>query len=306
MSCFYRWLCFADDILAVYQTQLPDELLNSMVLTAAQNTAFFEDAAQMGIPHETVIQLQQEGISTVADLADFDEDSLKQLADNLRRPGGRAPDPNPGAAPGATIPTPPFAFGAKSQKRLLVACNLVRHYNTVGRMITAANMQWNTVMRNFEIQWKALKDRKDADEPDIPKITKALPVVKWTEAFEDYLSRVVGVRTIPLACVIRADDAVPAAAPALEAGQPHSTEHGSIERELVARASHAHALHRDDDLTVHHATEEAARATQHAASIKPFKRGKDGRGAWMALRNQCAGRDEWEAETKKQENLLHT
>ena len=170
-----------------------------MVLTAAQTIAFFEDAAQMGIPHATVIQLQAEGISTVNDLADFDKDSLQQLADNLRRPGGRVPDPNPNAAPGATIPTPPFVFGVKSQKWLLVACNLVRYYNAVGRPLTAANLQWNTVMRNFEIQWKALKDRKDDDEPDVPTISKALPVIKWTEAFKDYLSRVIGVCTIPLA-----------------------------------------------------------------------------------------------------------
>jgi hypothetical protein len=277
-----------------------------MVLTAAQTTAFFENPEQMGIPHDTVVQLQQEGITTVDDLADFDKDSLQQLADNLRRPGGRVPDPNPGAAPGATIPTPPFVFGAKSQKRLLVACNLVRYYNTVGRPITAANMQWDTVMRNFEIQWKALKDRKDDEEPDVPKISKALPVIKWTEAFEDYLSRVIGVRTIPLAYVIRPDEDVPAAAPLLAAGQPHSAVHGSIETELVARASHAHALYRDDNSAVYHKLEEATRTTQYAASIKPFQRNKDGRGAWMALRNQYAGRDKWEAEIKRQENLLHT
>ena len=29
-------------------------------------------------------------------------------------------------------------------------------------------------MSNFEIQWKALKDRKDEDDPDVPMITKAL------------------------------------------------------------------------------------------------------------------------------------
>ena len=86
-----------------------------MVLTAAQTTAFFEQPAQMGIPHATVVQLQVEGIAVVADLADFDKESLQQLADNLRKPAGRIPDPNPGAAPGATIPTPPFIFGAKSQ-----------------------------------------------------------------------------------------------------------------------------------------------------------------------------------------------
>ena len=276
------------------------------MLTAAQTTAFFEAAAQMGIPHETVLQLQHEGISSVDDLADFDKDSLQQVADNLRRPGGRVPDPNPGAAPGATIPTPPFVFGAKSQKRLLVASNLVRYYDTVGRTITAANMQWNTVMKNFEVQWKALKDRKDDEEPDVPMISKALPIIKWTEAFEDYLSRVIGVRTIPLSYVIRAEETPPAVAPPLEVGQPHSTEHGSVENEMVARASHAHALYRDDNATVYHKLEEATRTTQYAASIKPFQRGKDGRGAWLALRNQYAGRDKWESEIKKQENLLHT
>ena len=54
-------------------------------------------------------------------------------------------------------------------------------------------------MSNFEIQWKALKDRKDEDDPDVPKITKALPIIKWTEAFQDFLHRVTGARMIPLA-----------------------------------------------------------------------------------------------------------
>ena len=44
-----------------------------MVLTAVQTTAFFEENAQMGIPHDSVIQLWNEGISTVNNLADFDK-----------------------------------------------------------------------------------------------------------------------------------------------------------------------------------------------------------------------------------------
>ena len=82
----------------------------------AQMTAFFEDAAQMGIPRVTVIWPQQEGIDGAHDLVDFDKNSLQQLADNLQHLGGRMPDPNPAAAPGAAIPTPPFVFGVKSQK----------------------------------------------------------------------------------------------------------------------------------------------------------------------------------------------
>ena len=87
-----------------------------MVLTAAQMTAFFENADQMVVQHATVVQLAQEGIQSIDDLADFDKDGLQQLADNLQCPGGRVPNPDPGAAAGETIPMPAFMFGAKSQK----------------------------------------------------------------------------------------------------------------------------------------------------------------------------------------------
>ena len=277
-----------------------------MVLTAAQTTAFFESPDQMGIPHATMVQMQHEGIQSIADLADFEEESLQQLADNWRKTGGRIPDPNPNAPAGATIPMSAFTYGAKSQKRLTVACDLIRYYQTVGRDLTAANIQWNQVMSNFEIQWKALKERKDEDDPDVPKITKALPIIKWTEAFQDFLNRVIGARMIPLAYVIQIDPQVPGNAPPFAANQPHSPEHGSVEAELIARAAHTHALFRDDNSVVYYHLEEATRGTSYAASIKPFQRGKDGRGAWKALTRQYAGKDKWKAEIKHQEQLLHT
>ena len=88
-----------------------------MVLTAAQTTAFLESPDQMGIPHATMAQMQQEGIQSVADLADFEKDSLQQLADNLRKPGGRIADPDLNVRVGATIPTPAFTYGEPSLRR---------------------------------------------------------------------------------------------------------------------------------------------------------------------------------------------
>ena len=79
-----------------------------------------------------------------------------------------------------------------------------------------------------------------------------------------------------------------------------------MEGELVARAAHTHALHRDDNSVVYYHLEEAIMGTSYAASIKPFQRGKDGRGAWKALTSQYAGQDKWEAEIMCQEQLLHT
>ena len=280
-----------------------------MVLTVAQTTAFLENAdqmgIQMGIPPATVVQLGIDGIVTVADLADFNKDSLQQLADNLCKPGGRVADPNPGAAARATIPTPAFVFGAKSQKWLGVVCDLVQYYETVGRDLTAPNMRWNQVGKKFEIQWKALKDRKEEDPLEVLKITKTLLIMKWTEAFQDNLHRVIGVRVIPLAYIIRADRGVPMPAPPLAPNQPHSEVHGSIENELVERASHEHPLFRDDNSEVYFKLEEATHRTTYAVSIKPFRRAKNGRGAYEALTSQYAGRDKWESEIHRQDNLLH-
>ena len=300
---FYELIVLPRNNLTVYQTHRQPI---KMVLTAAQTTSFFENADQMRIQHATVVQLALEGIQTVDDLADFDKEALQQLADNLRRPGGKVPNPDPGAAAGSTIPTPAFVFGAKSQKRLGIACELVRYYDTVGRDLTAANMRWNNVIKNFEKQWKALKPKKDDDTLDVPKISKALPIIKWTEEFQGHLHRVIGVTMIPLAYVTRQDEDVPAVAHPLMAGQPHSEAHGSMEGEMIAWASHTHAMFRDDNAAVYYALEEATRSTSYAASIKPFQRTKNGRGALQALTNQYTGNDKWEAEIRRQDDLLHT
>ena len=213
-----------------------------MVLSANATASFFEQDQQMGLPHDTVVRLQAEGIVSINDLAEFDSEAWKQVADNFRKSGGMIPDPAAGAAPGAMIPAPPIVFGAKSQKRLNVASDLVRYYDTVGREPTAGNMQWLQVMRNFEIQWKALKAKADDDIPDVPKITKALPVMKWTESFKDFLARVIGARTIPLSYVIRSEAGVPVAVPPLATNQPYSAVHGSVEDELVARSCIRHCV----------------------------------------------------------------
>jgi hypothetical protein len=59
-------------------------------------------------------------------------------------------------------------------------------------------------MKNFSEQWKALENKKGGDEVDVPMISNALPVIKWTEAFRDYMHRVIGVCSIPLAYMLSA------------------------------------------------------------------------------------------------------
>ena len=95
----------------------------------------------------------------------------------------------------------PYVFSALSLKKMQETVELLRFYQTIGREVDADSIKYN-ITKDFTEQWEALRQRKEAD---VPKITKAMPVIKWIEAFDDFLNRTVGVRNIPLAYVTRID-----------------------------------------------------------------------------------------------------
>ena len=90
-------------------------------------------------------------------------------------------------------------------------CDMIQFYNTVQCDVTTANLQWSTVMKNFKIQWNASKEWITEDEPEVPKITKTLPIIKWAKAFQDYLNQCIGNFNIPLSYIIQ-DEPNPLAA----------------------------------------------------------------------------------------------
>ena len=259
-----------------------------MVLTAAQITAFFQEPTQMAIPAASRNALTNEGIEHPNDLLDFDKTSISEMAANFRRSN------------------PVVVFGAKSQKRLTAACELVKFYQAINRPLSAALLQWNPVISNFEVQYKALIEAKSQDEPDTPKISpRSLPVMKWIEAFRDVLHRCLGVRNIPLSYVIRETETPPPIGPTAQ-NMPHSEEGGSIEQDLITYASHNHPNFTRDNSLVYGKIEEATRGTQQAPTIKPYQRRRNGRGAFMAIVAQYAGDDKWTLEIQTNDDFLHS
>ena len=94
----------------------------------------------------------------------------------------------------------------------------------------------DTAIKNFEAQWKALKEQKKGDKTDVPNITNALPVIMLTQTFVYYLVRIIGHCTTPLSYVVREEVTVPVHAQPLVPGHPHSEDPGSVDAEIVARA----------------------------------------------------------------------
>jgi len=123
----------------------------------------------MTILHDMVTQMAHEGIVSVSDLVEFDKTSLQQIADNLHKPGGRIPnhlgqrqDIPYQLCHSRLTPSPKHAY----------KWHAIRFYETIGRPLTAPNLHWSPIMRKFGLLLESLRQRRDADNPVTPKISK--------------------------------------------------------------------------------------------------------------------------------------
>eukprot|EP00957_Ditylum_brightwellii_P154200 11734974-Ditylum_brightwellii.AAC.1 len=67
----------------------------------------------MDVTKETLVQLGHKTIKKVEDLAKFSKENWKQVADNLKRPGGQMmnPDKEPSDGNPLTVAQTPYPFG---------------------------------------------------------------------------------------------------------------------------------------------------------------------------------------------------
>ena len=113
----------------------------------------------------------------------------------------------PGIAP---IPgSPGVIVSAQCAKRLKVASIAYHYYTSVGRIPTAASMNYTTVLRPFHIEWEAIVMLNKEDKADVPVLSKQVPPLKWIESFKNHLFNTFGIRKCPLLYIIRENAAVP-------------------------------------------------------------------------------------------------
>ena len=107
------------------------------MLTVAQQTAFFESNAQMGLSNRTRVYLQSEGIIEPDALIDFvKKEAWDQVLENCKRP---PQIPNPTNA-SQLIPQAAFQFPAKSLLRLCMAALAIQYYERTGRALSTSGM----------------------------------------------------------------------------------------------------------------------------------------------------------------------
>ncbi|CAJ1951016.1 unnamed protein product [Cylindrotheca closterium] len=231
-----------------------------MVITNAQNTAFITQDAQMAIPPGiSAPHLNQQGITTIYSLKEFNDGMLDDIHKHITRHG-----------------PPNDVFSALSLSRLKTAASAVRFYLATGRAFTAACMRWTNTVIMYQEEREALKIDQEREDPKVPGVSKAFPIMKWLAAFRSVIHESYGVRGFPLGYVLREDAAVPAE-PSLAPDRPYSIEHGSLVAEFTARASHTHPRFHQDNARIFAKLEEALQGTTYASSLTPFEQTRDGR-----------------------------
>ena len=158
-------------------------------------------------------------------------------------------------------------------------------------------MRYEPVGHNYWEERTAIVESKKEDQPDVPVVSEELLTIKWIDSFTDHLRRCIGICYVLSVCVV------------CKRWMSTLFCHIVSRTKLTALSmdlSWMNGLFRQDNAAVYYKIEEAVRGTNYADSIKPFQARKDGRGAFLALVSQYAGKDKWEAEIKKAVNLLTT
>ena len=271
-----------------------------MVLTAAQTRTFFENDQQISLSRRTKDDLISEGISSVEDLGEWDDNDWDAFAASCRKPE-QIEDP---ANARNLINQAPFALPVKSLKRLKIASKLIRHYEAILMEPVADNVKWNC-LKSYDQQHKALLDKKkNSTLNSVPKLNKSTTVPRWMDSIRLHLRLVYGGRDSNLLYLIREDDAVPAPAPTTAAGLPHTADGGSVEGDLEMRLSHVHPLFDDDNAKLYQIIEEAIRGSAFEASIKPFETTQNGHAAFKALTSQHAGKAKYRVMLKQAKDYV--
>ena len=65
----------------------------------------------------------------------------------------------------------PFQVSTKSKMRLFVALDAAKYYEKTDHDLTPSNMVWK-VLKNFEVQHLAMKEKKDKTPPEAPNYQK--------------------------------------------------------------------------------------------------------------------------------------
>ena len=201
---------------------------------AAMRT-YLRDVIGITDPVERRQAIQNEGLNTFKDFAEFDKEGIETLCASVRKPGGTIPNPNAAdAGAPATIPNPGHNIPAICEKRLVSAAYTAVIYDMIGRAVTQESLS-RTRLKKFAEHKLLISQHEDPEK--LPVFSKSFGIMRAMDLVPSHLRERLGVRKVALSYIIR-DEVTPPAIPAQAANSATSASYSSIMDELIDYAPH--------------------------------------------------------------------
>ena len=241
--------------------------------------------------------IRDEGIGSMDDFPEFDEEDIKVLCSSVRKPGGTVQDPTDR---NRRIPNPGYSIPAIAEKRLRLAAYGARIYSMIGRNIVPESLSRER-LREFEHHKRAVDEHEDPEL--MPPVSKVNGIMKALDLIPIHLRERIGTRKVSLSYVIR-DNAEPANLEPLAPDRVTSDEFETLMDELIAVTPHEGAEYTEDNAKVYQILQEVVNGTSHESSIKQHRRARDGRSAYLSLVQHNMGSSKWDRIIETCENYL--
>lgn len=247
----------------------------------------FSNDAQVAI-------VNNQQIDNTVEFGLLSDSEVSSLCKVVRRPGGA--DANGDAAVGTMI-------SLRAENNLKLACGHIRYHQNVSRTITPVDITLPNV-RSIREHLKWEEKHEDADQPKID----VGPKTNWPKLIEtliEYFKACNGSTGIPLAYVIRPNVEVPA-----ELDDP-ADNYLTRQEELIARAPHvqgdrAHPTFSADNQLVWQKLQSLMREKDCWTYVRPGQRTRDGRLAFLSLKNHYLGPNSVDLQSAAAEKILQT
>ena len=171
----------------------------------AQFRLYLKASTNMKLTSEAAVnRVLYEGITNWVSLADFDESSMKAMAKNCKETIAAVTADLAAGIPTDEPQVPGTIISTQSIVRLVVACNAVKYYISIGRVPDLAHMGYTNTLSTFKIEYEAyekLQKQKAPEVPDVKDSDNDKKIIKWVPIFMDCMSRTYGIKG-PLSYVL--------------------------------------------------------------------------------------------------------
>jgi ribosomal protein L29 len=251
-----------------------------------------------GVPgNHRRVAIQDEGLETLPDLLEFDEDGIKILCTSVRKPGGMIPDP---ANPLLRVPNLGYSISALSERRLKAAVYTAKVYHMIGRELTNETLNRQRI-RLLSEHRTLLEDHEDPEK--LPQVSRTFGIIKAMDQVPSHLRDRLGIRKVALSYVIR-DNVEPAPILPQQPDSAVGAGYDSIMDELIATTPHTGDGYAEDNATVFQILQDMTSGTSFESSIKTYQRLRNGRAAYEALCQHNMGTSKWDKIVKDAETYV--